>query len=958
VKKIHVFTRRAPDSWVQTAVIEDPARASRGTFGSALALHGDWLFVADPGAKWRGQWGGVVHAYRRDGDNWLPMAPIVPPPGSSGFGTAMTLCHGWLLVSQSKMSGSDIPSRVLLYRVGELANRPPVFTTPPPTQVVNGKSVEVRIAATDSDGDGGLEFGPSDLPPGLSLEDLGNGQARIVGIPTDPPGTERWIRIVVKDPAGAEAVQTAVVETLSGNDLPVPGGLPAAVEIKSGEDLRLAAEVAGPGPFTWQWQRNGIDIPGANGPVLLMISADGEMTGSYTVRVGNVVGSVNSAPVAVSVRPASRMAGEWSTFGGNSEHHGHQAATLGRHRFQRVWESSPALARALNQPAVAGGLVFVTPNPNGSNFNSQVQAYNLVTGQQRWSHPLGQLSWSTPPSWHGGRLYVQIKPASAGARLWCLDSGSGAVVWQSNSSQFARFEAPAVDEGGVYTPADGFNLGMQGYNLSGQSVFSINRPRLSDWTPVLSEGRLFSWVGGEFVEHDRGNGTALWTLKPAWNPHNTLMNTVAVIRGRHAYLGGNAGLSCIDLTRPRVLWSLPSSFQGSPAVAAGRVFVLDGTDVRAVSAADGSELEIYQTGAAVSKPLIGQPLLLNDHLVTCNVDGTFVFRIGTAELVHTIPHGGYPAYSGGYLLLAGSDGVLRAYFANAAPEFSESMPVVVQTAAAAEDLILPLAPFAEDPDPDDPLTWSIRNISRPEVFRTLEIHPQSGDLTVIYNPWESGSSDVVVSITDPAGNVTEHTITFTVPQHPEPRLELAAKLLLNRQSGLYEHAITITNSGAREVAGFDLRITGLPDGVTVNNASGRDGEDWIIHHRQPLAAGASVNLLIEYYTPVRGTVLDPQVGVELITVPETHAAAPDGGLAVERCVVMDDGSVMIEFSTTPGALHEIHYSDDTKAWKLSPVRVRAAGNRVQWIDSGPPRTETPPAREKSRFYRVRVVPES
>jgi hypothetical protein len=286
------------------------------------------------------------------------------------------------------------------------------------------------------------------------------------------------------------------------------------------------------------------------------------------------------------------------------------------------------------------------------------------------------------------------------------------------------------------------------------------------------------------------------------------------------------------------------------------------------------------------------------------------------------------------------------------------MPVVVQTAAAAEDLILPLAPFAEDPDPDDPLTWSIRNISRPEVFRTLEIHPQSGDLTVIYNPWESGSSDVVVSITDPAGNVTEHTITFTVPQHPEPRLELAAKLLLNRQSGLYEHAITITNSGAREVAGFDLRITGLPDGVTVNNASGRDGEDWIIHHRQPLAAGASVNLLIEYYTPVRGTVLDPQVGVELITVPETHAAAPDGGLAVERCVVMDDGSVMIEFSTTPGALHEIHYSDDTKAWKLSPVRVRAAGNRVQWIDSGPPRTETPPAREKSRFYRVRVVPES
>jgi hypothetical protein len=72
---------------------------------------------------------------------------------------------------------------------------------------------------------------------------------------------------------------------------------------------------------------------------------------------------------------------------------------------------------------------------------------------------------------------------------------------------------------------------------------------------------------------------------------------------------------------------------------------------------------------------------------------------------------------------------------------------------------------------------------------------------------------------------------------------------------------------------------------------------------------------------------------------------------------MAGGSVMIEFTTTPGALYEIHYSDDAADWKLSPVRVRAAGNRVQWIDSGPPRTATPPSGEPCRFYRVRELPQ-
>jgi hypothetical protein len=184
-----------------------------------------------------------------------------------------------------------------------------------------------------------------------------------------------------------------------------------------------------------------------------------------------------------------------------------------------------------------------------------------------------------------------------------------------------------------------------------------------------------------------------------------------------------------------------------------------------------------------------------------------------------------------------------------------------------------------------------------------------------------------------------------------------AQLVLNRQTGLYEHTHTITNVAERGIAGFDLAITGLPEGVEVYNASACEDDVWCVEHRQPLAAGASVTLILEYYAPVRGTVIDPEVAVSLVTEPESDPLAVEPGFAVDRCELLDDG-LLIEFTATPGARYEVQYSNDNATWKVSPTRIRAAGNRVQWIDRGPPRTDSPPADKSSRFYRVRELPEN
>jgi hypothetical protein len=262
-----------------------------------------------------------------------------------------------------------------------------------------------------------------------------------------------------------------------------------------------------------------------------------------------------------------------------------------------------------------------------------------------------------------------------------------------------------------------------------------------------------------------------------------------------------------------------------------------------------------------------------------------------------------------------------------------------------------------DPDPDSVITWAIGEVSRPELFRVLRIEPDTGLLTYQPARWISGTSRVEVVARSSGGLVRSRTIEIEIASIPLPDPQLAQSLVFNRQTGLYEHTLTVTNTAQREIAGFDLSISGLPAGVQVFNASDCEDGTWCVQHRQPLAAGASVTLILEYYAPVRGTVIEPKVTVSLVTEPESDPAAAAPGLAVDRCEMLEDG-LLIEFTATPGSLYEVQYSNDNAVWKVSPTRIRAAGNRVQWIDRGPPRTDSPPADKSSRFYRVRELPES
>jgi hypothetical protein len=77
---------------------------------------------------------------------------------------------------------------------------------------------------------------------------------------------------------------------------------------------------------------------------------------------------------------------------------------------------------------------------------------------------------------------------------------------------------------------------------------------------------------------------------------------------------------------------------------------------------------------------------------------------------------------------------------------------------------------------------------------------------------------------------------------------------------------------------------------------------------------------------------------------------------IDRMIWLADGSLMIEFSALPGQVYYIQYSADLRDWTTVTPGGTSGPNRIQWIDNGPPKTDSLPSREHGRFYRVITLP--
>jgi len=175
---------------------------------------------------------------------------------------------------------------------------------------------------------------------------------------------------------------------------------------------------------------------------------------------------------------------------------------------------------------------------------------------------------------------------------------------------------------------------------------------------------------------------------------------------------------------------------------------------------------------------------------------------------------------------------------------------------------------------------------------------------------------------------------------------------LNQQTGLMERWVSVLNNSSTNVPAIRLFVSGLTNANTyLYNAIGTNSDGAYVQYNSTLAGGASVNLLLEFYTLIRFPFTNYNLKAVALPAHDLTTAATNG---VIISGMMTPAGFLVEFPATIGQTYTIEYASDatfTNALLAQPAIV-APATRVQWIDSGPPKTVSPPT-SGSRVYRVR-----
>lgn len=98
------------------------------------------------------------------------------------------------------------------------------------------------------------------------------------------------------------------VEEIALTSSPVITASPETTAARAGTDASFTITTSVSGPFSFQWQRNNVDLPGQTNRSLFLGRVQAADAASYRVRVSNVLGSVTSAPAVLTVHPAAAPA--------------------------------------------------------------------------------------------------------------------------------------------------------------------------------------------------------------------------------------------------------------------------------------------------------------------------------------------------------------------------------------------------------------------------------------------------------------------------------------------------------------------------------------------------------------------------------------------------------------------------------------------------------------------------
>jgi hypothetical protein len=114
--------------------------------------------------------------------------------------------------------------------------------------------------------------------------------------------------LVFKRALSASEIQNLNLVGFSGPTAPQLIAAPAPQAVLVGQSASFSVGVLGSAPLTYQWKRNGTDIPGATSSTLNLANVYYTQAGSYTCGITNSLGGIISPAAALTVSPYPQFA--------------------------------------------------------------------------------------------------------------------------------------------------------------------------------------------------------------------------------------------------------------------------------------------------------------------------------------------------------------------------------------------------------------------------------------------------------------------------------------------------------------------------------------------------------------------------------------------------------------------------------------------------------------------------
>jgi alpha-tubulin suppressor-like RCC1 family protein len=240
-----------------------------------------------------------------------------------------------------------------------------------------------------------------------------------------------------------------------------------------GDDYHLNAGVVGREPLSYQWRHEGADIPGANGPSLLISNVQDSSAGSYSVVVSNALGwaeqevavlDVDESPVApaFTLHPASQ-----TVFAGTNPTLTAAASGYPAPTYQWMWNGTN-IAGATN----ASYSIPYVRQANAGTYTVRAENFQGFAV----SDP-AVLTVEIPP-WPTFVSLPVERAVSMGAPFTLSVSVTGtppvSIQWQRNGVDLPGFVGASIAFGG-FTAGDGGVYSVVASNASGVSTSAVFR---------------------------------------------------------------------------------------------------------------------------------------------------------------------------------------------------------------------------------------------------------------------------------------------------------------------------------------------------------------------------------------------------------------------------------------------------------------------------------------------------